>query len=318
MMLEVEATFDISLPFRVAFEAPTLERLAERIDRAQAQQLARMNAPLQTDELCNAAFVFPLSQQGRGIPIFFNDVNLRMAHKGMWNLDCPLYAVSQWAQGSGFAKAKSVEELARVQIDGIRSFQPHGPYRLAGYSFGGLVALEIAHQLRRAGETIELLFLLDPSEPSTDGYLLRPRIQQAHATTGLEPSQCFDLPQNPCARDPRSDQWTTGGVGVDQLPALHFYGRHPNPISARLLPKDRWPAFWYTTKRLGRAYNPSPYDGEVLAMFISHQERRAMWQKLLGPTADIRSFDSDHLGMFAEPALSLWLQPLRARLEGKS
>ena len=167
MMLEVEATFDISLPFRVAFEAPTLEQLAERIDGAQAQQLVRMNAPLQTDELSNAGFVFPLSQQGRGIPIFFNNVDLRMAHKGMWDLDCPLYAVSLWAQGSGFTRAKSVEELARVQIDGIRSIQPHGPYRLAGYSFGGLVALEIAHQLRRAGETIELLFLLDPSEPST-------------------------------------------------------------------------------------------------------------------------------------------------------
>jgi amino acid adenylation domain-containing protein len=310
MMLEVEATFDISLPFRVAFEAPTLERLGERIDRAQAQQLARMNAPLQTDELGNAAFVFPLSQQGRGIPIFFNNVNLRMAHKGLWDLDCPLYAVSQWAQGSGFAKAKSVEELARVQIDGIRSIQPHGPYRLAGYSFGGLVALEIAHQLRRAGETIELLFLLDPSEPLTDGYLLRPWIQRHMQQLASNPRNALPYVGTRALAILRRAVWEWIGYHL-----VHFYGRHPNPISARLLPKNRWPAFWYTTQRLGRAYNPQPYDGEVLAMFISHQERRAMWQKLLGPTADIRTFDSDHLGMFAEPALSLWLQPLRATLK---
>ena len=99
---------------------------------------------------------------------------------------------------------------------------------------------------------------------------------------------------------------------------VHFYGRHPNPISARLLPKDRWPAFWYITNRLGRAYNPRPMTAKSLAMFISHQERRAMWQKLLGPTADIRSHSTRTISrMFAEPALSLWLQPLRAHLEGK-
>ena len=277
-----------------------------------------MNAPLQTDKLGNAGFVFPLSQQGRGIPIFFNNVNLRMAHKGMWNLDCPLYAVSQWAQGSGFAKAKSVEELARVQIDGIRSIQPHGPYRLAGYSFGGLLALEIAHQLRRAGEAIELLFLLDPSEPSTNGYLLRPRIKMHMQQLASNPRNALTYVGT---RALAILDWISGRQPVwDWISyhLVHFYGRHPNPISACLLPKNRWPAFWYITKRLGRAYNPAPYDGEVLALFISHQERRAMWQKLLGPTADIRSFDSDHLGMFAEPALSLWLQPLRAHLEGES
>jgi thioesterase domain-containing protein/acyl carrier protein len=329
MMLEVEATFDISLAFRVAFEAPTLERLAERIDRAQAQQLARMNAPLQTDDLANAAFVFPLAQQGRGIPVFFNNVSLRMARKGMWNVDCPLYAVSQWAQGSGFAKAKSVEELARAQIDAIRSIQPHGPYHLAGYSFGGLVALEIAHQLRRAGETIELLFLLDPSEPFTDGYLLRAPTHGPSAHGGPERLGArIKRHVKQLAADPRHalPYIGTSALGRIQRPLwewisyhlVHFYGRHPNPVSACLLPKNRWPAFWYTTQRLARTYNPQPYDGQVLAMFISHHERREMWQQLLGPTADIRIVDSDHLGMFGEPALSLWLQPLRARLEGGS
>ena len=229
MMLEVEATFDISLPFRVAFEAPTLEQLAERIDRAQAQQLARMNAPLQTDELCNAAFVFPLSQQGRGIPIFFNNVNLRMAHKGMWNLDCPLYAVSQWAQGSGFAKAKSVEELARVQIDGIRSISTsrslpprrvlvRGPCRARNRA-----PTAPGRRDHRAAV---------PARPerAVDGWLpSAPPDQEAHATTGLEPSQCLDLRRDPCARDTRSDQWTTAGVGVDQLPPRAFLRPAPEP-----------------------------------------------------------------------------------------
>ena len=74
MMLEVEATFDISLAVRVAFEAPTLERLADRIDRVKRQKSAEARTPLQADDLGNAAFVFPLSQQGRGTPVFFNSI----------------------------------------------------------------------------------------------------------------------------------------------------------------------------------------------------------------------------------------------------
>ena len=339
MMLEVEATFDISLAIRVAFEAPTLERLADRIDRVKRQKSAEARTPLQADDLGNAAFVFPLSQQGRGTPVFFNAIDLRMAHKGMWSLDCPLYAVSHWAQGSGFTKAKSLEELARVQVDGIRSIQPHGPYRLAGYSFGGLVALEMAQQLRRSGETIDLLFLLDPSEPYTDGYKMHFPKQDASANGASETLGArFKRHLRGVASNPRTAASYIGTRLRKTLWApvvalyqgsrrpvwewisyhlVHFYGRHPNPISARLLPENRWPAFWHTAKRLGSAYDPQPYDGETLAMFIAHQERQGMWQELLGPTADIRIVDSPHLGMFSEPALSTWLRPLRDRLDGR-
>ena len=51
--------------------------------------------------------------------------------------------------------------MARVYIEQMRTVQPSGPYALVGYSFGGLVAFEIAQQLIAAGEKIELLCLLD-------------------------------------------------------------------------------------------------------------------------------------------------------------
>ncbi|MFI6073677.1 thioesterase domain-containing protein [Actinoplanes sp. NPDC051343] len=52
-------------------------------------------------------------------------------------------------------------DMSRRLVAAVRQTQPSGPYRLGGYSFGGLAAFEMAQQLRAAGETVESLFLID-------------------------------------------------------------------------------------------------------------------------------------------------------------
>jgi acetoacetyl-CoA synthetase len=54
-----------------------------------------------------------------------------------------------------------IEDMAARYIAEIRCLQPTGPYRLGGYSMGGLIAYEMARQLRAAGEAVELLALFD-------------------------------------------------------------------------------------------------------------------------------------------------------------
>ena len=54
-----------------------------------------------------------------------------------------------------------VEDMAALYLDSIRDLQPHGPYLLIGYSFGGLVALEMAQRLTTNGEKVALLALVD-------------------------------------------------------------------------------------------------------------------------------------------------------------
>lgn len=58
-------------------------------------------------------------------------------------------------------QADSVQAMAAEYLPEIRRVAPHGPYALAGYSFGGLVAFEIACLLQAEGETIAHLILLD-------------------------------------------------------------------------------------------------------------------------------------------------------------
>jgi thioesterase domain-containing protein len=55
----------------------------------------------------------------------------------------------------------TVEALARVYLDAMKQLQPRGPYGLIGYSFGGLVMMEIAQRLHESGESVALLAMVD-------------------------------------------------------------------------------------------------------------------------------------------------------------
>ncbi|HEX6290185.1 MAG TPA: amino acid adenylation domain-containing protein [Herpetosiphonaceae bacterium] len=59
----------------------------------------------------------------------------------------------------------SIEELATNYIEIMRSVQPEGPYLLGGWSFGGLVAFEMARQLNARGQQVALLALMDTWAP---------------------------------------------------------------------------------------------------------------------------------------------------------
>jgi thioesterase domain-containing protein len=59
----------------------------------------------------------------------------------------------------------TIEEMAGLYIREIRSIQPCGPYLLGGWSMGGLLAFEMAHQLIEQGEKISLLALVDSVPP---------------------------------------------------------------------------------------------------------------------------------------------------------
>ena len=59
----------------------------------------------------------------------------------------------------------SLEEMAAEYVAVIRAVQPQGPYHLGGWSMGGVIAYEMAQQLRAQGQTVGLLALLDTTIP---------------------------------------------------------------------------------------------------------------------------------------------------------
>ena len=63
------------------------------------------------------------------------------------------------------APGESIEQMAQTYLDDIRAVQPHGPYLLAGYSGGGVIAFEMARRLEAAGEPIGVLAFIDTFHP---------------------------------------------------------------------------------------------------------------------------------------------------------
>ena len=70
------------------------------------------------------------------------------------------------ADGSRVEPHRSIEEMAACYLEATRTVQPKGPYLFAGYSGGGVIAYEMAQMLRKAGDSAELLFMLDTLCPT--------------------------------------------------------------------------------------------------------------------------------------------------------
>ncbi len=116
----------------------------------------------------------------------------------------PVYGIVAAGVDGVEAPKRSIEEMGAAYCQSIKDLQPHGPYRLIGFSVGGLIAFEIAQQLRAAGDEVAVLALLDaraaaefPDSLRAGGYtavldeFLRPHIEQlmpdAATSTAVEP-----------------------------------------------------------------------------------------------------------------------------------
>ncbi|WP_445468607.1 beta-ketoacyl synthase N-terminal-like domain-containing protein [Massilia scottii] len=114
--------------------------------------------------------------QGKGErePIFAmpgaggNALSLQQLSHALGN-DQPFYCLEPVGLDGRLAPMTSVEEIAELNIERLKSVQARGPYRLLGYSNGGVVAFEMARQLLARKEKVASLILLDSLCPTARG-----------------------------------------------------------------------------------------------------------------------------------------------------
>jgi len=162
----IETTFGRSLSIVSLFEGGTIEELALELSAAAASVTSASLLPIQTKGTPPAFFCV----HGMGGDVFHFR---HLAHHV--GTDIPFYGLRIRGVDGRAAIPTSIEEMAAHCIETVRAVQPHGPYLIGGYSFGGVVAFEMACRLVALGEAVTLLALLDAINPALMRYDLSPR-----------------------------------------------------------------------------------------------------------------------------------------------
>jgi thioesterase domain-containing protein/aryl carrier-like protein len=159
---------------RQVFEHQTLAELARHAKATDAERLATAHAGAQSSGAPWSPLV-PIQPLGTRMPLFCvhpigGEVLCYYQLARQLGTDQPVYGLqASPLDGEDEAPQVTIEETAAEYVDAVRSFQPAGPYLLAGYSFGGVVAFEMARQLTGAGEEVALLAILDqPVSPGDE------------------------------------------------------------------------------------------------------------------------------------------------------
>lgn len=151
VMSSIEKETGKRLPLALLFENATIQKLAIK---------------LQSDEEEEWDVLVPIKTTGTKPPLY-------LIHGGGLNIlfykpiikhlaaDQPIYGLQAVGLSKEAPLLHSIEEIAAVYIADILKVNPDGPYYLAGYSFGGLIAFEMAKQLIEMGKTVKFVGIVD-------------------------------------------------------------------------------------------------------------------------------------------------------------
>jgi thioesterase domain-containing protein len=296
LVSEIEQTLQQKMPLNALSNLTTVEQMAgcfaegqptiqdlptpDGIDSDDYQALLTIMAGRKGDRPRPNSLIVAMQNQGSKLP-FFLCANAYEEAAGLANYlgeEQPFYLME-----SGYFTLKctgrQIKALATHHLEDILAVQPQAPYLIAGYSTGGLIAWEIAQQLRAMGKEVALLAILDTdgSDPMYENY------QRLNYTLKTHWNKLSSLQM------------------IDKLKYLS------GKIFNKAKPSSEQPSF--------DPYIVQPYLGKVslflsaeaeLASFFSHKIKlglfpRAGWHQEIAPQLKIELVPGDHFSMMEEP-----------------
>lgn len=304
LVAKIKNTYQVELGLSTLFEARTIRQLAALVDRRRSG--AAQDALRWSSLVC-------IKPGGDLHPIYFisglrgNVLNFHTVARYL-GPDRPVYALQPPGLDGKLPFLGSVEEVASHYINEIRSLQPHGPYHLAGYSFGGFVTFEMAQQLRRMGEEVGLAALIDSIEwhywqeiKRTVSFPNRLRVyRERFHRAFLEPDGMAYL------KDRFGARWRHG---VSRVQAI-FQG--PPALAAKDIEDANIEA--------ANNYYPKPYAG--LLTLLRCSERSVLdggdllgWENLAAGGIDVHDLPGHHFNITQEPRVRVLGETLKACIE---
>jgi len=154
---QIEKTFGKRLPLAAILQAPTVAQLAAILGQDGG------STPMSP--------LVALQPTGSKPPFFWvHGENSNAFLPRYLGPDQPVYGLLQQSRDGTPARYTRLEDIAAYYLSEIRQVQSRGPFFLGGFCIGGTLAFEMAQQLRRQGEEVALLALLDPPNPSSGEF----------------------------------------------------------------------------------------------------------------------------------------------------
>jgi len=307
----MEKRFGKRLPLATLFQAPTVAQLAAILQRDCAPSWSSL-VPIQP--LGSKQPFFCVHAVGGNVLEYY-DLALRLGK------DQPFYGLQSRGLGGEQPPHTRIEEMAAHYIKEIREFQPTGPYLIGGRSLGGIIAFEMACQLRAQGQEIGLLALLD-SYPV--GYAkLSPDAGALRSKAGR------------IVRRIRSHVSNLRGLSLHEKLLYLVDKAQYGPIKIK---SRAWQTIYRSYQKAGRAlpralrdvqefnwlaarnYVPGLYDGKVTLFWASKDLRASFdlvagWRVLAKGGMEVHEIPGTHLDIIKEPHVSDLAAKLRGCLE---
>ncbi|MFN6513547.1 MAG: amino acid adenylation domain-containing protein [Nostoc sp. CreGUA01] len=151
LMAQIQDRFGHNLTLSTLFENPTIEKLAAIVSQPFRES---SDSPVVAINSSGSKIpFFCIHGAGGGINHYIN-LSRRLGE------DYRFYALEH-NPDTEEPEILSVEETANYYLQEIRKIQPNGPYFLGGHCYGGVLAFEMAQQLQKQGETVDLLVVID-------------------------------------------------------------------------------------------------------------------------------------------------------------
>jgi amino acid adenylation domain-containing protein len=315
LMAQIHKWFGQELPLSALFEGATVEQLAAVL-RGQAE--ARRPSPVVAIQPRGERPPFFCVHTGSGEVLCYEPWSRRLRP------DQPFYGVQDHFSYTDGDPAIPIEEMAARYVEALRAARPEGPYLLGGWSFGGLVAFEMARQLRAQGQSVPLLAVVDAAAPALlkktveadDAVLLTilaneftrysmkdEEVRRMEATLrGLGPEEQLAHVMRYFARGEEAE------ANVEPRYASQFLRRHLRVFRARVL--------------VSLAYVPQIYPGRV-TLFRSQDappefaglDPARGWGELSTEPVEIHVVPGNHATMGLEPHVGVLAERLQSCID---
>jgi acetoacetyl-CoA synthetase len=291
LLADVQRATGRALPLATLLAAPTIRRLAELIERG--------------DEPISTSPTLVPMREGAGAPLFLVhglSGSVLECREMVTALQTARPVIGLQAPGLDGEELPPdrIEEIAARYVEQIRTAQPSGPYGLVGYSFGGLVVLEMAQQLRRGGESVDFLCLLD-------AY-----VHQDLNWSGRLRHRCQRVQRRLRELTARELLGYAGGKVAAATHRTHIGAVTPDRIDAEdstITPA--WQSVYERMSAAMAAYRPQPYDGgpmihiRAAIQLGNYVDPMPLWRKIALKGLVVLEVPGKHLELVAANATAV-------------